>query len=92
LDFFWLHLIIQKWSNDEKKWRKSKKIFEKGHLLSFLGFLELEADENAKIERAINGWCETKQRFKITKKFVENNTIEDLKLIVKKYKQILKNH
>lgn len=78
--------IIPRWSNDEKKWRKSKQIFEKGYLLSFLSFLELEADKNAKIERAINGWCETKQRIEITKIFGQNKTIEDLKSIVEKYK------
>ena len=82
--------IIPRWSNDEKKWRKSEKIFEKGFLLSFLSFLELEADEYARIERAINCWCKTKQRIEITKKFVKNKTIEDLKLIVEKYKEILK--
>src|SRR4030042_5355902 len=78
--------INPRWSNDEKKWRKSKKIFEKGHLFSFLSFLELEADENAKIERAINGWCKIKQRFELIKKFEENKTIEDLKSIAEKYK------
>jgi diadenosine tetraphosphate (Ap4A) HIT family hydrolase len=82
--------IIPRWSNDEKRWRQSSKIFDKGYLLSFLGFLELEGDENAKIERTINGWCQTKQRLEITKRFEKNKTIEDLKSIVEKYKNIEK--
>jgi len=78
--------IIPHWSNDEKSWRESKKMFDKGYLLSFLGFLELEGDKNAKIERAINNWCQTKQRLEITKRFEKNRTIENLKSIVEKYK------
>ncbi len=78
--------IIPRWSNDEKRWRKSKQRFEKGYLLSFLGFLELEADENAKIERAVNGWCEIKQRLEIIKTFQKNKTIESLKLRVNRIK------
>ncbi len=73
--------IIPRWSDDENKWRKSKRIFKKGYLLSFLGFLELEGDETAKIERAVNGWCETKQRFEIINRFKINRTVESLKLI-----------
>ena len=86
---FHIH-IIPRWSNDEKRWRQSSKIFEKGYLLSFLSFLELEGDENAKIERAINGWCQTKQRLEITEKFEKNKTIEDLRAIVEKYRNIEK--
>ena len=79
--------IIPHWSNDEKRWRQSSKIFDKGYLLSFLGFLELEGDENAKIERAINGWCQTKQRLEITERFEKDKTIENLISIVRKYKK-----
>jgi len=79
--------IIPRWSNDEKRWRESNKIFDKGYLLSFLGFLELEGDENAKIERAINGWCQTKQRLEITERFEKNKIIESLRSKVKKYKK-----
>jgi len=82
--------IIPRWSNDEKRWRQSSKIFEKGYLLSFLGFLELEGDENAKVERAINGWCQTKQRLEITERFEKNKTIEDLRAMVEKYRNIEK--
>ena len=73
--------IIPRWSNDEERWRRSKKIFDKGYLLSFLSFLELEADENAKIQRAVNGWCETKQRSDIIENFKKDKTIKELKLI-----------
>jgi len=79
--------IIPRWSNDEKRWRESNRIFDKGFLMSFLGFLELEGDENAKIERAINGWCQTRQRLEITGKFEKDKTIENLRSIVKKYKE-----
>ena len=69
---------------------KIKKNIQKRLFIDFLGFLELEGDENAKIERAINGWCQTKQRLEITERFEKNKTIEDLRSIVEKYKNIEK--
>jgi diadenosine tetraphosphate (Ap4A) HIT family hydrolase len=81
--------IIPRWSNDEKRWRESSKIFEKGYLMSFLGFLELEGDENAKIERAINGWCQTKQRFEIIRRFEANKTIKNLRQKAEEIKKLL---
>lgn len=73
--------IIPRWSNDEERWRKSTQIFEKGYLFDFLSFLEKEAVENARIERLVNGWCETKQRFEIIKRFDKEKTIETLSAI-----------
>lgn len=50
--------------NEEKEWRTNN-LYERGHLLEYLGFLEKRGEEKAALERIKRGWAITEQRLQI---------------------------
>jgi len=64
---FHFHLIPL-WEKEEKMWRTERGYKERGHLLEYLGYLEIQGDTKCEKERRKKGWSEGKQRNKITEK------------------------
>jgi len=65
ISHFHCHLIPL-WDHEEKAWRKEH-LYERGHLLEYVGFLEKRGDERAALERIEKGWTREDQRGEITR-------------------------
>lgn len=59
--------LIPLWECEEKSWRKDH-LYESGHLMEFLGYLEKTGDERAVLERCQNGWDVDTQRKKMCRR------------------------
>ena len=59
--------LIPLWECEEKAWRKDH-LYERGHLMEYLGYLEKRGDEEAKLERIQNEWDVNTQRKMICKR------------------------
>jgi diadenosine tetraphosphate (Ap4A) HIT family hydrolase len=59
--------LIPLWPHEERKWRMQH-VYEKGHLLEFLGMLERAGDSLAMNERIAFRWSEEEQRKDIVKR------------------------
>lgn len=54
--------LIPLYEDQEKKWRKDRHQYERGHLMQFMGDLEKEANKQYEIERRREGLSEIEQR------------------------------